>query len=472
MLAQERSASAAQVLDSEAQGDLVRVGVVAVGGGFDGNGVALGKGLQDFLQPLQVAADAGGALGGGRAVCVEVAVAAESVLSIMEKRGEQLGRDRRWMQRGRGLFDHGLAHGGRQSARGLIPVQVSVLVCVVCVICLAAACGPTPLVNTIHQADTERSSVLHRLPVRGLLVSPDGDTLATLDAEAIHLWRLPGLELAARIDAIEGLEFAPRVALSPSGHQLAVWTLNQTLWLWPDAQGKASPLQTDPAHVPQHLIGFDGSGRLLWIDAQGDVLRRADNPEVMGHVQEIPFDITGDVRRGFLLWGRSSAWLRCRPDTGDTNNEDLPTCVIQPIESFWGRWQPDLPPLGVAMRLILAARGPEIMPLDLDAQRMDSPLSAPQSSPHDSFGALALSPNSDLLVAALSSQPRLLWWSVREGRVVHTTQIPPEYLDPLWPRPILGAVFSDALTLWVLLPEQKLLRYNIQSRTFDGDWNL
>jgi hypothetical protein len=341
-------------------------------------------------------------------------------------------------------------------------------------------CHPSPPHTPPQAALTPRQQATHRLPVQRLYASADGGVLATLDGEALHLWRLPDLDLFARVEGVEGLDFATRVALSMHGHQVAVWGAG-TLWLWPDQRGRARPFAPeDDDLTPQHLIGFDPSGALLWVSARGEVMRRADAPQRIGSLRSTPFDVSGDAARGFLLWGLDPAWLRCdgaaegvADEVTDGVTDGVGGCGLEPIQAFWGRWQPSSPPAGVYdAQVILAPRGPEVMPLDLRAQRMIGPLSSrTPASPFEHLSAFALSPDGRWLVTATSASDRLLWWSLRDGQVHHVTALPLDLIDPLWPQPILDATFSDAQTLWVLLPEQRLLRYSGDGQ-LTGSWAL
>jgi hypothetical protein len=303
-----------------------------------------------------------------------------------------------------------------------------------------------------------------------LVAAAGGGWLGTADGEALHLWRLPEMRLSARILGMEGLDFAPRLALSSDGQQAAAWVAaTQTLWLWPDAAGRPYAL-TPPDRAPQHLIGFDAQGALLWVDAAGDVLRGADDAVRVGSLRAPPQHVSGDGSRGFLLWGLDPAWLRCRDDATPHAG---PPCTLARLDPFWGRWRPDAAPLGVAdLGLILAPRGPEVWALDLSAAQLGASLAVSPTNPHARLCALAVSPDGRWLVTATTDAPALRWWSLPDGALARVTHLPPALLDPTWPQATLAAAFSDPLTLWVLLPEQRLLRIDAQSGMITGTWIL
>ena len=301
------------------------------------------------------------------------------------------------------------------------------------------------------------------------MVAAGGERLATLDGESIHLWSLPTLEPIAQIDDVNLLEFNHGVVLSRDGRDIAILDQGYSLWRWREGSGApATRLAIPSRYAPRQLIGFTPDNHPLWISFSGEIiLQSAQTFSVVGRTRsDRGVKIDGDPQKGYLIWSGKrhqlhAQWLRF-PKGSAISLAELP--------SFWSFPEVKGPFVSDAShQLITVLNDQRLISLDTQREVQLEPVDVGRGGDHASM--IHLSPDGDWLLVVYDSG-LIQWRSARDGRLNASSRFPARLSRDVHPRRVRGLQFSDPETLWVLLPEQRLLRYDTRTRHISGDWSL
>ncbi len=312
---------------------------------------------------------------------------------------------------------------------------------------------------------------LHEQDVRRLVRSPSGDALATISADAVHIWALPEMTLLGEITDIDYLEFAGDVVLSDGGARLALVNEYHEMHVWDRASQTVQRVSPWRGRSVKRLIGETPTGALLWVSTD-DVLVRWDVGGGDPVSDAVALDFVGQVQGvvalrdgGFLLWGARPRRIHFDPDFG---------VRVERVERFAFQEPNVLLPTssGSGEALIFLDGG---VPFVADLEAHETRLLVPRSpraidGEEDRPRVVCVSPGGEWVAVAFSSGAFEVWDMGAERQAVGG-RVGRELVREVYPRAVYDAVLGREF-LWLLLPEQRVVRYRIADGTREGIWDL
>jgi WD40 repeat protein len=294
----------------------------------------------------------------------------------------------------------------------------------------------------------------HERDVRRIAVSPSGDMLATIAADAIHLRRLPSLEPVAAINGMSGLEFARDVLLEDGARQLVVLSETNILYLWDSKSLQYRTITPAWTQTPRRLLGFVRPGLLAWLSTSDDLVLWAvegsdfaDNARTVLRVGYSAYVQRLGANR-WMLWGDRARLLTF------TDAE----ASIEVLEKLWFSSSTTVAPAlsKDGARLFFLQRDELYCACfeEAELRRLESEVLASRRVDVHRLSHLLVT-NDALFLADRDGDFEK--WSLSEPRLEEAWSLPAEMLRDVWPRKILDLAEREG-ELLVLLPEQHLLR--------------
>ncbi len=326
---------------------------------------------------------------------------------------------------------------------------------------------PTGIPFPVTQEDVPR----HEQDVRRLVRSPSGDALATISSDSVHIWALPDMVFLGEVEDIDYLEFAHDVVLADGGARLAVLNEYHELHVWDRETGVVQRVSPWKGRSVKRLVGETPDGGLLWL-SMDDVLVRWDVHEGDSASNAMALDFVGQVTDvialpdgGYLLWGVRPRRITFHPDFG---------MRVALVERFWFQESDVLLSTSVASgdALIFLDKG---LPLVADLKGQETRRLVPRASrvidgqdDHPRVGCV--SPSGETTVVAFSSGAFEVW-DMGTERQKGGGRVGRQLVRSVYPRAVYDAVFRREF-LWLLLPEQQIVRYRPGEWLVDGQWDL
>ncbi len=329
----------------------------------------------------------------------------------------------------------------------------------------SCAAPPAPSLTTpgIALPPTAGIPPKHRREVRQILLSPSGDTLASLSPDLIVLWQLPDLRYIAATPPPPNTATPRQVAIADNGAAIAIDA--GTLFLWQRNTEQWTELTTPKESLLQ-LIGFLGDQHLLWLGdkAQVATFSLLEQARSLHPVSVFPLFLAAGRDGSYLFWTLPITFLLPRPG-------QEPPFIIRQLEGQY---------------LTTPTGERYAPPLHFDHQTL-APIADPTSEkaiqitpsdvlifdfPHQQVRQLtgvapyanilgqrplahAISPDARYYALAFENGVIQIWDFQEETLHTHIKLLE-HHVRRVHPQKIFDLRFTDAC-LWLLVPEQRLL---------------
>lgn len=311
----------------------------------------------------------------------------------------------------------------------------------------------------------------HQRDVFDLALSPDGSTLATVSADAVVLWNTDDMTPRAVIDSVRRLEFHEGLVVADGGERVAVLSANLELSVWEDDTLETRTVPSRFGQNPRELIGFGADGSLFWVSVEAELVQwiARDEPTKRDSIFPVArLSYFGQAspagRNRYLVWSAVPSLLEAAaPGQPGGAGSKARLEALSGAAVPEGKRLPRTPLLGgTARRLLVLEGGDGIELYDIETGALHAlATTQPRARQRDPLSLYALSSDGRMLALSwLGGGVEL--WDLDHLELVSTIFIDERYVRAVYPTKVLDLVFGED-TLWLLLPEQKLLPVRVEA---------